>query len=484
MTEPTLERHELSVPGRVGGTGRFQDVRSPFDGELVGRVELADAVALEHALVVQQELFADRSRWLPPAQRIEILRRTATIMGSRAGDLALLIAREGGKPLTDARVEVDRAIDGTRYLADEIARDAGPGIPMGATPPSAGRVAFTLREPIGIVAAVSAFNHPLNLIVHQVGPALAAGCPVIVKPAPPTPLSCLAFVGILREAGLPSEWCIPLPCENDVAEKLVTSDRIAFFSFIGSARVGWKLRSMLAPGVRCALEHGGAAPLIVDASADLQAAVPAIIKGGFYHAGQVCVSVQRVYVHRSRKDELVEALVTEVRALRTGDPTLPQTQVGPLIRPSEVERIDEWVREAVASGATVASGGKPLPGHCYAPTVLVDPPDDSKLMQLEVFGPVVSVVAFDDLEEAVSRANGVPWAFQAAVFASDLDRALYVASRLDATGVMVNDHTAFRVDWMPFGGRRQSGLGLGGLPFTLHDLTQPKMVVVRSPGLA
>jgi acyl-CoA reductase-like NAD-dependent aldehyde dehydrogenase len=301
-----------------------------------------------------------------------------------------------------------------------------------------------------------------------------------VKPAPPTPLSGLAFVEILHEAGLPPEACIGLPCSNEVAERLVTSERIAFFSFIGSAKVGWMLRSKLAPGVRCALEHGGAAPVIVDKSAELDKAVPGILKGGFYHAGQVCVSVQRVYAHRSRMDELVERLRAGIAGLVTGDPTQPETEVGPLIRQGEVDRVDEWVREAVAGGARLVCGGESLGNQCYAPTLLVDPPEDCRAMRQEIFGPVVNVVGFDDLDDAIARANDVPWAFQAAIYGQDVDRLLRAGRRLDATGVMLNDHTAFRVDWMPFGGRRQSGLGMGGMPYTLDDITQTKMLVFHS----
>lgn len=351
---------------------------------------------------------------------------------------------------------------------------------MGASAAGAGRLAFTTREPIGVVAAISAFNHPLNLVVHQAGAAIAAGCPVVIKPSPETPLSALAFTRIVREAGLPPELCVTLPCDVTVAEQLATSDRIDFLSFIGSAAVGWALRSKLAPGVRCALEHGGAAPVIVDATADLDKAVPLLLKGGFYHAGQVCVSVQRVFVHETRRVELVERLTAGARALTTGDPTSADTEVGPLIRAREVGRVDEWVREARTGGATITTGGRPLDHQCYEPTVVVDAPADSRLMQREVFGPVVCVSSFDDVDEAIERANAVPWAFQGAVFAQDIDRALSVARALDASTVMVNDHTAFRTDWMPFGGQKQSGLGSGGVRYALEELSPPKLLVLRS----
>lgn len=450
-------------------------VVSPYSGEVLADLPLADEAVLDHAL----DVAAGCGRPLPLHERCAILRRAAGLLSARAEELALQVAREGGKPLVDARVEVARAVNGVELCAEEAARLTGEPVPMGATPASAGRVVVTTREPVGVVVAVSAFNHPLNLIVHQVGPAVAAGCPVIVKPASATPLSCLAFVEILHEAGLPPAWAQAVVCSGAAAERLVTSDRIAFFSFIGSARVGWALHRKLAPGVRAALEHGGVAPLLVDRSADLDRAVPLILKGGYYHAGQVCVSVQRVFADAAVKDELAERLAAGVSELRVGDPTDPQTEVGPLITAAEVDRVHRWVVEACDAGAQLAAGGKSLAQQCYAPTLLVDTPDDARVMREEVFGPVVNVVGCADLDEAITRANALPWAFQAAVLTADLAVALRAGEELDATAVMVNDHTAFRVDWMPFGGRGPSGLGLGGIPGTLHDMTRLKMVVLR-----
>lgn len=454
-------------------------MESPFSGETLGEVELATPDDVERALELQERLFRDHDARLPVHERVAVLGRAADLMRERREELARTIAREGGKPLRDALVEADRAIDGVELCAQEARRLHGEEIPMGGTAASAGRLAFTTREPVGIVAAVSAFNHPLNLIVHQVAPAVATGCPVIVKPASPTPLSCLGFVGILAEAGLPGGWCIALPCQNEVAEGLVTSERIAFFSFIGSAGVGWGLRSKLAPGVRCALEHGGVAPVIVDETADLDAAVPAIVKGGYYHAGQVCVSVQRVYADHRVAEELAERLRSAVEDLRVGDPLDPETDVGPLIRASEVRRVHDWVEAAAAAGARVACGGGPTGRQAYLPTLLLDTPEDARAMREEIFGPVVNVATVDDFDEGIARANSLPWAFQAAVFTRDVDRALRAGRRLDATAVMVNDHTAFRVDWMPFGGRGPSGLGLGGMPYTMAEMTEVKMLVLK-----
>jgi acyl-CoA reductase-like NAD-dependent aldehyde dehydrogenase len=302
---------------------------------------------------------------------------------------------------------------------------------------------------------------------------------VILKPALETPVSCMVFVEILREAGLPPEWAMALPANIEVSERLATSDRIDFLSFIGSARVGWMLRSRVATGVRVALEHGGAAPVLVDAAADLDRALPLLLKGGYYHAGQVCVSVQRVFAHRDVKEELVERLAAGAGALRTGDPTLPDTEVGPLIRSTDVARVHDWVEEARRDGASVPVGGRALEHQSYAPTVIVDPPGGVRVRKEEVFGPVVTVNAFASLEEGVALANDVRWAFQAAVFTQDVDRALAAARGLRASAVMVNDHAAFRVDWMPFGGWGPSGLGVGGVRYSVRDLTREKLIVFR-----
>jgi len=350
---------------------------------------------------------------------------------------------------------------------------------MGHTAASLGRKAYTTYEPIGVVVAVSAFNHPLNLIVHQIVPAIAVGCPVIVKPATSTPLNCTRFVALVHEAGLPEDWCQLCVCDNEVAEVLVTSEKINFFTFIGSAKVGWWLKSKLAPGVRCALEHGGVAPVIVDKTADMGKTVPSLLKGGFYHAGQVCVSVQRIYAHASIVDDLVKQLADGASKLKVGDPTLEETEVGPLILPREVDRVHAWVSEAITSGATLLVGGQKLSDTTYAPTVLLNPPKEAKVSTMEVFGPVVCVYSYEDYRTAIDGANSLEVAFQAAVYTEDLAFANECIRRLDATAVMVNDHTAFRVDWMPFAGRKSSGYGIGGIGYTMHDMIQLKMAVIK-----
>ncbi len=455
------------------------EVVNPYSLDVIGSVPMVDWDTIDEMLSVVDGLHRNRDNWLPAFKRIEILKNTAKIMESRFDELAYLIADEGGKPLVDAKVEVARAIDGIGLCIHEIGQMVGTEIPMDLTAAGAGRLAFTQREPIGPVVAASAFNHPLNLIVHQVAPAVATGCPVIVKPAADTPLSCRTFVEILAEAGLPEGWCHFVVCDNATAEKLVTDPRVAFFSFIGSARVGWMLRSKLAPGTRCALEHGGVAPVIIEESADVDSMIPLLAKGGFYHSGQVCVSVQRVFAPANMAADVAEKLAAEASKLVVGNATDGSVDCGPLIRPREVDRVEEWVNEAVAAGAKVLSGGKRLGATTYAPTVLLNPPADAKVSTMEVFGPVVCVYGYDNMDEAFAVANSLPFAFQASVFTKNLDVAMKAVQTLDATAVMVNDHTAFRVDWMPFAGRRQSGYNTGGIGYTMHDMTQDKMAVIK-----
>ncbi len=459
------------------------EVTSPYDQSLIKKIPLATKNDIEQALATAYNLFLDQSGWIPAHKRIAILERTAAIMNSRIEELTQIAAREGGKPYIDSKVEVLRAINGVKLAAEYISQIKGEQIPMGLTKASENRIAFTTREPIGVVVSVSAFNHPLNLTVHQTVTAIAAGCPVIIKPASSTPLSCLNFADILKEAGLPEGWCQVTVCKNDVAENLVTDKRVNYFSFIGSSKVGWYLRSKLSPGTRCALEHGGAAPVIVEKDADFTEMIPALIKGGFYHAGQVCVSVQRVFVHEEIIDEFSNLFAQKASKLIVGNQMDEKTEVGPLISPDEVDRVEQWVDEAINKGAKLLTGGKRISDTCYEPTVLLNPPPDVKVSTLEIFGPVVCIYSYSDREQAIHAANSLDVHFQASVFTKNIDIALDTVKKLNATAVMVNDHTAFRVDWMPFGGRDSSGIGMGGIPYSIHEMTREKLMVIKSPAL-
>ncbi len=459
-------------------------VTSPWDFSVVGSVPIIDSKGAEQVLKNAHAIYNDKTQWLKPEQRIAILDKTAQIMSSQIDDLCRLAASEGGKPYMDSKVEVIRAIDGIKNAIECIRNDSGREIPMNLNAASAGRLAFTRKEPIGVVVSVSAFNHPLNLIVHQVIPGIAAGCPVIIKPAEDTPLSCFRLVEILYEAGLPNYYCQAVSTDSrETSSQLVTDPRVAFFSFIGSAKVGWMLRSKLAAGTRCALEHGGAAPVIMAEDADCDAMIPLLAKGGFYHAGQVCVSVQRIFAHKSIAREVAEKISLVGDNYIIGDPLDEKTEVGPVIRPAELERIDNWVKEAVSEGAELLSGGKKLSKSTYSCTVLFNPDKQSKVSQLEIFGPVICVYEYDDIDDAIKQANDVPFSFQASVATKNIDTAMHCYKQLNASAVMVNDFTAFRVDWMPFAGLKESGLGVGGIPYTFDDMQIEKMMVLKSEAL-
>ncbi|MBA2653386.1 MAG: aldehyde dehydrogenase family protein [Tatlockia sp.] len=450
-----------------------------YDRKVFAEIPQDDREALESKLKRASLTLQNRGQWLKPYERMAILKQTAKLLTEKQADFVKLITQEGGKPYRDADIEVTRAIDGLNDAAEELRQFAGREIPMGLTPASLNRWAFTVKEPIGVVAAVSAFNHPLNLIVHQVAPAIAVGCPVIIKPASATPLSCLELVKLIWQAGLEESWCQTLITDDThLAEQLVTDQRISFFSFIGSAKVGWHLRSKLAPGTRCALEHGGSAPVIVDKSADLAKTIPSLVKGGYYHAGQVCVSVQRIFVHKEISAQFMEEFVKRVQSLRVGDPQLKETEVGPLINPRETERVLLWIDEAVSKGAKLFGGGR-LSETTLKPAVLFNPPADAKVSQLEVFGPLTCVYEYEDLDKAIMIANSLEVAFQASVFSEDLVVALKAAEDLTASAVLVNDHTAFRTDWMPFAGLKQSGYGIGGIPWTMKEMSHEKMIVLN-----
>ncbi len=455
-------------------------VHNPFNGKQVGEVPMHDRKQVQESLDRAAAVFADRSKWLSVPERIAVLEKFKKLMEVNQDKLIQQAIAEGGKPLVDTKVEVSRAIDGIKVAIETVPHLLGREIPMRLNPASMNRMAYTYREPGGLVSAISAFNHPVNLIIHQVIPAIAAGCPVVVKPSSRTPLSCLSLVELLHQSGLPKDWCQAVFCSNEDAELLVTDRRLSFLTFIGSAKVGWALRSKLAAGANCALEHGGVAPVIVEADANLDEAVPLLVKAGFYHAGQVCVSVQRVYAHESLALKLAEQMADKAAKLVVGDPSDLKTEVGPLITHAESQRVADWVEEAVKGGAKLLCGGKKISEYCYSPTVLWNPPEDARVSREEVFGPVVCIYSYKNPEEAVKRANGLPFCFQAAVYTKNIDQAFYYVRKLQATAVMVNDHTAFRVDWMPFGGRMQSGVGIGGIPRSMEDKTVEKMFVVKT----
>jgi acyl-CoA reductase-like NAD-dependent aldehyde dehydrogenase len=455
-------------------------VFAPYDEHLIKELPLTSMDVADSMLAEAHALFLDRSRWLPKFERIKILKGFRQLLADNVETLARQATAEGGKPLVDSIIEVNRAVNGVEVAIQELGQLRGMEIPMELNEASKNHMTYTMLEPVGVVAAVSAFNHPVNLIIHQVVPAVATGCPVIVKPAAATPLSCFTVVDMLYKAGLPEEWCKAIVCERDVTNKIASDRRVTFVTFIGSARVGWDLRNSLAPGASCALEHGGAAPVIVEPDADIDAILPGLVKGGYYHAGQVCVSVQRVFVHSKVMPAVKDRMTEMVKKLKVGDPLDKSTEVGPLIKPGEVDRVDNWVKEAISEGAELLCGGNKISSTCYEPTLLLNPSQMSKCSQEEIFGPVVCLYEYEDYRDAIEVANMVPFNFQASIYTESLNTALDCIKRLKAKAVLVNEHTAFRVDWMPFGGAEMSGLGIGGIGYSMRDMCHEKLMVIKS----
>jgi acyl-CoA reductase-like NAD-dependent aldehyde dehydrogenase len=458
-------------------------VYNPYTRTVIREIPFDNKKGIEEAIERAYQLHHNYSNRIPKYKRIQILETFLCLMNQKFDELVETAVQEGGKPFRDSVVEVNRAINGVKLTIAHLNEMKGKMIPMGTTEGSQNRLAYTELEPTGVVLAISAFNHPVNLIVHQVITALAVGAPVIVKPALKTPLSCKLMVDLLYEAGLPVDWCQMVICKNSLTEKMAGDKRISFISFIGSHKVGWHLRSVIAPGTRIVLEHGGVAPVIIDKDADIKNLIQPLIKGAFYHAGQVCVSVQRIYVHESVIDQFLEKFLKAMRKLKTGNPAKEQTDVGPLILPEEATRVEKWVLDAEFEGGKILAGGQSISNVSYQPTLILNPATYSSVSSEEVFGPVVSVFPFSERQEAIKLANNLPFSFQAAVFTKNLDNALHYTRSLKANTVIVNDHTAFRVDWMPFGASELAGLGTGGIKYIMKDMCKEKLIVLNSKEL-
>ncbi len=453
------------------------EIFSPYTEKKIGSLPLQTEEEVMGILEKKYSFFKNREYKSFTSEIIPIFEKFVQLLVENKIELMKLATEEGGKPLKDSLIEVDRAINGVKIAISEIMSFHGREIPMELNLSSSQRFAFTKRYPRGVVLAISAFNHPVNLIIHQVLPALAVGCPVLVKPALETPFSCKYIIDLLYKSGLSSSWCEFILCENSVSEKLAQDSRVSFLSFIGSANVGWSLRSKLARGTLCSLEHGGIAPAIIDKSVDLDKIISSLVKGAFYHAGQVCVSLQRAIIHEEIFESFKEKLIEKVKTLKVGNPLLEDTDVGPIIRKKDLLRIHTWVEEAVKDGAKILIGGEVLSKNCYLPTVLEKPPLSCKVSNQEVFGPVLCLYSFRRIEDAIKMANLENVSFQASLFSNDYFLIMSALEKLEGTTLLINDHTAFRVDWMPFGGQKHSGMGVGGIGPAMKELTFEKLFV-------
>lgn len=454
-------------------------VRSPYDDSVIGEIPAQTAAHVDAAVAIAKA--ALHSNPLPLWKRAEILDRAAARLTERREEFALIIAKEAAKPIKTARVEAERAAGTFQFAAAEARKLGGEMIPLDAIPAGEGKLGFTLRVPIGVVGAIAPFNFPLNLVVHKVGPAIAAGCPVVLKPASQTPFSSLALAQMLvEECGLPAEYLqVVTGGGSTVGNALVDHPDVALITFTGSPEVGWGIRAR-APRKRVGLELGNNAPCIIEADGDWVTAAAKIKVAGFSHAGQSCISTQRVLVHRSIAEEFTAALVAHVNTLVVGDPLDEATDVSALISKSERERVASWVEEARAAGATVATGGSLTDDGLLRPTVIANATPDLKVCAQEVFGPVVAVTAYDTLDEAIALANDTKFGLQAAIFTADITKALKAVRSLDFGGVLVNEVPTWRADQQPYGGLRDSGNTREGPAFSVKEMTEIRMVVLSS----
>jgi len=452
------------------------EVRSPYDGSLIGAVPACTAADVDRAVVTAKRALA---RGLAPWRRAQILDEAARRLLEHREDFARMLAREAAKPLKTARVEVERAAGTFSFSAAEARKLTGETIPLDALPAGEGKIGFTMRVPVGVVGAIAPFNFPLNLVVHKIGPAIAAGCPVLLKPASQTPFSSVLLVRLLTSlCGLPDDWIqVVTGGGSTVGNAIVDHPEIALVTFTGSPEVGWSIRAR-APRKRVGLELGNNAPVVIEPSGDWRTAAAKIKVAGFSHAGQSCISTQRIYVHTSIADDFVDELVSHVRSLVVGDPMDESTDVSSLISLAERDRVTSWIDEAVATGARVATGGAVGADGCLQPTVLVDARADMKVCAREVFGPVVAVATYDDVDEALAEANRTDFGLQAAIFTADIGTALRAVRTLDFGGVLVNEVPTWRADQQPYGGVRDSGNTREGPAYTVREMTEIRMVVL------
>ena len=475
MATTTETVRKILVDGEWYETGETLDVRSPFDGSVVAQVAYGGAADARRAIDAAAKAMKTP---VPAHERAAVLDRLAGILRDRRDEFARTIAQEAGKPFATAQAEADRAVQTVLFSAVEARSLGGEVIGMDAHPAGSGHAGLVMRLPIGVVGAISPFNFPLNLVAHKVAPAFAAGCAVVLKPAGATPLSALLLAQAFEDAGQPAGWLnVVVGKSSEIGDAMIEDERVRLITFTGSSAVGWKLRER-ASRKKVSLELGNSTPVIVLADADLDKAATAVATHGYSFAGQSCISVQRVYVEDSAYDAFVEKVRPKVEALVTGDPLDPQTQVGPVIDEGNRDRILEWVKEAVSGGAKLLTGGETDDAGLLRPTLLGDVDLDMKVACDEVFGPVVTLARVRDLDEAVERANGTGYGLQAGIFTSNITKALQATRVLDFGGVTVNEAPTYRADQMPYGGVKESGNTREGPRYAVHEMTEPRLVVI------
>jgi len=470
----TAQERKLLLDGEWIQTGEWQDVESPYSGEPVARVARAGAGHARKALDAAERAMSSP---MPAYERAAILDRVAALLKERHDEAASTISAEAGKPMKAARVEAERAVSTYTMAAVEARRLAGDVVPMDASAAGVGKIAYTMRVPIGIVGAITPFNFPLNLVAHKIAPALAAGCAVVLKPAGQTPLSALLLGELETEAGLPPGWLNVLVGPSaEIGDVLVEDERVKLITFTGSSGVGWKIRER-AVRKRVNLELGNATPVVVEADADIEEAATKLAANAFSFAGQSCISVQRIYVQRQAYEDFVSRFVPKVQALKVGDPAEEDTDVGPVIDEDARERIVSWVEEAKSAGASVLTGGEVVDG-LLQPTVLADVTPDMKVSCQEVFGPLCTLSPYESPADAFALANGTEYGLQAGIFTGSVKTALAAAGALEFGGVTVNEAPTFRADQMPYGGVKESGNTKEGPHYAVREMTEERLVVL------
>ena len=458
------------------GSDSFQ-VKSPYDGKLVASVASPGKRDVEDAVAAAAKAF-EETRKLPIHSRAGALDHISARLQERADEVAEVIAREGGKPLKWARVEAARAVSTFRWASEECRRWGGELMRLDTEASLGSRVGLVRHFPLGPVLAITPFNFPVNLVAHKMAPALAVGAPIVIKPATKTPLGALLLGELFGETELPEAMLSVLPIGGAEAGELAKDERFAKISFTGSSQVGWDLRAA-DPKKAVTLELGGNAGVIVHSDADLDTAAQRIAFGGYYQAGQSCISVQRVLVHEEVEEGFTKKLVEEVGKLKTGDPMDPDSDVGPLIDHDSLERVSAWVDEAVQGGSEILIGGK-REDPFYAPTVLAKTKRDMKVRQEEIFGPVVTLESYSDFDDAIERVNETRYGLQAGVFTKDIDRIFTAHRDIVVGGIIVNDISAFRADQMPYGGSKDSGVGREGLRYAMQEMTEERILVLSN----
>jgi acyl-CoA reductase-like NAD-dependent aldehyde dehydrogenase len=470
--------HKLLAAGEWLETGEWDEVRSPYDGSPVGRIAQGDEALVERAVAAAHDAFLSAD--FPQHERAAVLDRAAELVEERVEELALTIAAEAGKPIKTATVEAQRCVSTLTFSAVEARKLTGGTVPMEASPAGVGKLGVMLRVPYGVVGAISPFNFPLNLVAHKLGPAIAAGNAIVLKPAGQTPISALKLAEILLEAGLPENWLSVIPGPGStVGNAIVEHELTRAITFTGSAPVGWSIRSKV-PHKKVNLELGSNAPLIVNSDGDWEAAADKAQIHAFSHAGQSCISIQRILVHADIADAFTERLVANVEKLTVGDPLDEGTDVGPLITPDDRDRVKGWIDEAVSAGANLLTGGELVDeGRCLAPTLLGAPPKDAKVWCEEIFGPVATIDTFTDFDQALEMANDSKFGLQAGVFTRDVGNGLKAGRTLEFGGVLINEVPTFRADQQPYGGVKDSGNTREGPAYAVYELTEERFVTLQ-----